>query len=32
MTTPFTAELPPFDPDEDPSTTPQRWKNYLRKG
>ena len=31
MSTPFTAELPPFDPDEDPSTTPQHWKNYLRK-
>ena len=23
-------ELPPFDPDEDPSLVPLRWKRYLR--
>ena len=22
-------DLPPFDPDEDSGTTPQRWKQYL---
>ena len=31
MATNFTADLPPFNPDEDPSSTPQRWKSYLRK-
>ena len=24
-------EFPPFDPDKDPATTPQRWGQYLRK-
>ena len=31
MATSFLTDIPPFDPDEDPYTTPQRWKDYLRK-
>ena len=31
MATSFLTDIPPFDPDVDPYTTPQRWKDYLRK-